>query len=83
LHELEGGCEDYGQAVIYNGDIPEEEKFFKLDTNHTFEKGRTTLVCQNTFYMLKNTRFAPYFTFIGNNSTHYGIFKCCNESTYN
>jgi len=34
-------------------------------------------VCGNTWMMLHDTRFAPFFDFIGDFKTHYGIFKGC------
>ncbi|MAW79409.1 MAG: methyltransferase type 11 [Parvularcula sp.] len=74
---LEPACEDYGQAVIYRGGLAESEKAFTLDNHHVMEKGRTFPVCGNTFRMLKESRFAPWFEFIGNETTHYGIFPGC------
>jgi len=88
IQGLEPDCEDYGQAVIYKGTIlPEFPHSFKLDAHHVMPKGKVVPVCGNTYLMLKNTRFAPHFEFIGNFSTHYGIFEGCgknmpfNEST--
>jgi len=77
LEDLESACEDYGQAVIYNGDIKSSPNGYKLDSHHFFPTGKVVLVCGNTFSMLKNTRFASFFSFIGDNSTHYGIFEGC------
>lgn len=74
---LEPACEDYGQAVIYRGGLAESEKAFTLDNHHVMEKGRTFPVCGNTFRMLKESRFAPWFEFIGDGTTHYGIFPGC------
>jgi len=34
-------------------------------------------VCGNTWRMLKETRFAPHFDFIGDFSRHYGVFSGC------
>jgi len=34
-------------------------------------------VCGNTWRMLAETRFAPHFDFIGDFSTHYGLFPGC------
>jgi hypothetical protein len=31
--------------------------------------------------MLRETRFAPHFDFIGNFDTHYGIFEGCGSSS--
>jgi hypothetical protein len=37
------------------------------------EKGRVFPVCGNTWRMLRETRFAPHFDFIGDFSRHYGM----------
>ena len=80
LDALEPACEDYGQAVIYKGTLPEEPDMFVLDGHHHIEKGRVFPVCGNTWRMLAETRFAEHFTFIGNFDTHYGIFPGCGTS---
>ena len=77
LPELETDCEDYGQAVIYKGGIENAEQVFALDAHHRIYEGKVFPVCGNTWYMLKNTRFAEYFDFIGDFSQHYGIFEGC------
>lgn len=77
LPDLEPDCEDYGQAVIYKGTIPYCEQVFVLDGHHKIEKGKVFPVCGNTNDMLALTRFAPHFTFIGDRSTHYGIYADC------
>jgi ubiquinone/menaquinone biosynthesis C-methylase UbiE len=77
LPELEPACEDYGQAVIYNGKIPFMPKAFELDAHHYIEKGKVFPVCGNTWRMIHDTRFKEYFDFIGNWDTHYGIFAGC------
>ena len=74
---LEPACEDYGQAVIYKGGIEQSEAAFALDNHHFIEKGRIFPVCGNTYRMLNETRFADHFEFIGDWSTHYGIFPEC------
>jgi ubiquinone/menaquinone biosynthesis C-methylase UbiE len=74
---LEPACEDYGQAVIYRGTIEEMPDTFVLDGHHRIEKGRVFPVCGNTYNMLKETRLAPHFEFIGTFSTHFGIFADC------
>jgi len=76
LDDLEHDCEDYGQAVIYKGTIPEMPKSFMLDDHHTMDKGRIFPVCGNTYNMLAQTRLAPHFDLIGDFSTHYGQFPC-------
>ncbi len=77
IDALEPACEDHGQAVVYRGGIPHAEETFHLDNHHAIEKGRIFPVCGNSFRMLKETRFAPYFDFIGDFSRHYGIFPGC------
>jgi len=77
LDGLEPACEDYGQAVIYKGGIQHAENMFQLDSHHAIEKDRVFPVCGNTWMMLHDTRFAPFFDFIGDFKTHYGIFKGC------
>lgn len=80
LEGLESACEDYGQAVIYKGGLEEEPDAFLLDGHHLIERGRVFPVCGNTWRMLADTRFAPYFDFVGDFSTHYGIFPGCGTS---
>jgi len=80
LDGLEQACEDYGQAVVYQGGIPGSEEVFILDGHHRIEKGRMFLVCGNTYRMLHETRFKDYFAFYGNWDTHYGIFDDCGDS---
>jgi len=77
LDTLETACEDYGQAVIYKGTIPNLPHSFMLDSHHLIETGRIFPVCGNTWRMLHETRFAGHFTFIGDFSQHYGIFDGC------
>ncbi|MBU0498451.1 MAG: methyltransferase domain-containing protein [Gammaproteobacteria bacterium] len=77
LDGLESDCEDYGQAVIYQGGIGSQESCFTLDKHHCIEAGRVFPVCGNTWRMLQETRFAPYFDFVGDFSRHYGIFAGC------
>lgn len=77
LDGLELLCEDYGQAVIYRGGLADQPDVFVLDKHHRIERGRVFPVCGNTWKMLKESRFAPCFEFIGDFSTHYGIFAGC------
>ena len=77
LDELEPDCEDYGQAVIYRGGIPNHERMFALDKHHAIEAGRVFPVCGNTWRMLHDSRFAAHFDFIGDFSRHFGIFAGC------
>ncbi|HEU4476127.1 MAG TPA: methyltransferase domain-containing protein [Methyloceanibacter sp.] len=80
LDVLEPACEDYGQAVIYKGGIAEQPHAFELDGHHLIERGKVFPVCGNTWRMLAETRFRPYFDFVGDFATHYGIFPGCGTS---
>ncbi len=77
---LEPACEDYGQAVIYKGDLAGAQDIFVLDKHHAIEAGRVFPVCGNTYRMLHETRFAPYFDFIGTWDKHYGLFDGCGKA---
>jgi arsenite methyltransferase len=80
LDGLEPACEDYGQAVVYKGGVAEQPDAFALDGHHLIERGKVFPVCGNSWRMLADTRFAPYFDFVGDFSTHYGIFPGCGTS---
>ena len=80
LDGLEASYEDYGQAVVYKGDIAEQPEAFALDDRHLIERGKVFPVCGNTWRMLAGTRFHSHFDFIGDFSTHYGIFPGCGTS---
>jgi arsenite methyltransferase len=77
IDELESACEDYGQAVIYRGSIPDHPHRFVLDKHHDIETGRVFPVCGNTWRMLHATRFRAHFDFIGDFSRHHGLFAGC------
>ncbi len=77
LDALESACEDYGQAVIYQGTIADSPHHFILDKHHAIATGRVFPVCGNTWRMLQNSRFAEHFTFIGDFSQHFGLFEGC------
>jgi SAM-dependent methyltransferase len=77
LEGLEPACEDYGQAVIYRGTLRDHPHRFVLDKHHVIETGRVFPVCGNTCRMLKESRFRPYFDFLGDGRNHYGIFGGC------
>lgn len=77
LDGLESACEDYGQAVVYRGSVPDHPHRFVLDKHHDIETGRVFPVCGNTWRMLNNTRFRAHFDFIGDFSRHYGLFEGC------
>ena len=77
LDNLEPACEDYGQAVIYQGTIDNSANMFVLDKHHLMEAGKVFPVCGNTFRMLHDSRLAQHFQFIGNWDKHFGIFEGC------
>lgn len=77
LDSLEPACEDYGQAVVYRGSIPDNPHAFMLDNHHVMQAGRVFPVCGNTWTMLQQTRFSDHFDFIGDFSRHFGIFPGC------
>jgi arsenite methyltransferase len=80
LHGLESNCEDYGQAVIYQGSIEHHPFHFMLDDHHIIETGRVFPVCGNTWAMLHDTRMREHFRFIGDSSRHFGLFDCSNPA---
>lgn len=80
IEGLESDCEDYGQAAVYKGTIPEAKQSLMLDDHHIFPKGKMITVCGNTYRMLNETRYAEHFEFFGDWSTHYGIFEGCGGS---
>jgi len=80
LANLESACEDYGQAVIYRGTVPNHPHGFRLDKHHSIETGRVFPVCGNTWRMLRDTRFGGHFDFIGDFSHHYGLFEGCGSA---
>jgi len=73
---LEDRCEDYGQIAVYHGDMPNYRHAFALDDHHWFETGKPLRICGNTADMLAFSRYAPYFTFMGDKTTHFGLFDC-------
>jgi len=80
IDSLESACEDYGQAVIYRGTVPQHADRFTLDKHHSIETGRVFPVCGNTWRMLRDTRFAEHFEFIGDFDRHHGLFEGCGSS---
>jgi arsenite methyltransferase len=80
IDELEDACEDFGQAVVYRGTIPDHPDHFRLDKHHLLPTGRVFPVCGNTWRMLNDSRFRPHFEFIGDFSRHFGLFEGCGGS---
>lgn len=76
---LETTREDYGQSVRYRGGVTHVPDRFRLDADHVFDEGRIDPVCGNTFRMLKESRFEPYFDFFGDRRTHLGAFGIDNR----
>ncbi len=74
---LESDCEDYGQAVKYQGTIEGKPSSFDLDDHHNFPTNKIMPVCGNTYKMLADTRFNKHFEFFGTWDTHYGIYEGC------
>ncbi len=77
--DLEPACEDFDQSVIYLGNEPNDPAQFVLDKSRVFTAGKETAVCSNSFIMLRDSRFAPYFEFKGNFSQHRGMFAGCGD----
>lgn len=77
---LEPDCEDYGQAIVYKGTIPTWPHFWDLDDHHRMEKGKVFPVCGNTYHMVHSTRFHEHFEYLGDMSTHFGIFEGCGKN---
>lgn len=73
---LEDICEDFGQAAVYLGTVPEMPHGFPLDDHHLFITGKPMLVCGNSAAMVGETRFSRHFKVTGDRSTHFGPFDC-------
>ncbi|WP_236637235.1 methyltransferase domain-containing protein [Photorhabdus australis] len=73
--DLEDRCEDYGQVVIYKGNLPDAPDQFVLDREHIFETGRAVPICRNTADMITKSRYHTLFELIGDGKKHYGLFK--------
>ena len=65
---------------MYKGTIANHPLAWSLDGHHYMEKGKVFPVCGNTYHMLHDTRFAKHFDFLGDKSTHFGIFEGCGKS---
>ena len=80
LDNLEPDCEDYGQAVVYKGTIPNHPHFWNLDSHHKIICNKIFPVCGNTWNMLFHSRFNQHFEFIGDFKNHFGIFDGCGKN---
>ncbi|MFT5544168.1 MAG: arsenite methyltransferase, partial [Arenicella sp.] len=47
------------------------------DKHHQIDKNKVFPVCGNTWRILQDSRFKPYFQFIGNFDQHFGIYAGC------
>ncbi len=74
LDGLEPGSENYGQAVRYLGTIPYHRQQLRFDRQHAFESGKTVPVSGNTFRMLAESRFRPFFELFAGQRVHLGSF---------
>jgi len=74
--DLEDRCEDFGQAAIYQGNMPLHPHGFDLDDHHRFETGKAVAICGNTADMLLHSRYAGYFRVVGEKTSHFGLFDC-------
>ncbi|RLA64458.1 MAG: methyltransferase type 11 [Epsilonproteobacteria bacterium] len=79
LSDLAPFCEDYHQSATYKGTIPGSPDSFELDGKDLFKKDEQKKVCGNTYLMLKNSRFKDHFSFTGDFSKHFGLYKECSE----
>ena len=66
--------------MVYKGTIPRHPQGWSLDDHHYMEKGKIFPVCGNTHHMLHDTRFKAHFDFLGDKSTHFGIFEGCGKA---
>lgn len=75
IPELEDGDENYGQAALYAGTIPGCAQHFQLDTENTFEIGRSRSIGGNTALILQISRLGPHFRLLGSRARHFGPFR--------
>jgi arsenite methyltransferase len=57
-NNLKPNCEDYRQAVIYNGSIANHAHSWKLDKGNVFVQNKVHPVCGNTYNILRNPAIA-------------------------
>ena len=74
LERLDPGREDYGQAVRYHRAIPHHAQRLCFSTRQVFEHGQRVAVDRNTFRMLTESRFRPFFEFFEGAGIHRGLF---------
>ncbi len=74
IDDLEATRENYGQMVTFKGGLEHADAQFVLDQHNKIDARRKFPVCGNTWRILNQSRFAPYFEFIGDFDTHYGRY---------
>mmetsp|Transcript_11845 Transcript_11845/g.15485 ORF Transcript_11845/g.15485 Transcript_11845/m.15485 type:complete len:468 (-) Transcript_11845:190-1593(-) len=75
ISELEDDAENFGDAVIYKGTVPNSMETFQLDNQNIFQAGREFPVSRNTLQMLTKSRYAPHFEVVREGEEHLGIFE--------
>ena len=76
----EPSSEDYGFTVVYKGTYPENENYFQLDEQHTFETGRPVRVDGNIAATITKSWLSKHFDALsGSFDTHYGAFGSCDN----
>jgi len=70
----DAGAEDFGQRVVYRGSIPRHPENWQLDADTGFAAGAKVPVSRNTAALLRQSRFAEHFDFLGDDSVHFGAF---------
>ena len=64
-------CEDYGEHIIYKGNLPDYPDEFLYDYNIKFATGVDAHVCNNVSALVR-TRYAAAFDYEGSRDVHYG-----------
>eukprot|EP00457_Paulinella_chromatophora_P004488 gb/GEZN01004500.1/.p1 GENE.gb/GEZN01004500.1/~~gb/GEZN01004500.1/.p1 ORF type:complete len:429 (+),score=70.77 gb/GEZN01004500.1/:254-1540(+) len=72
--KLEAGQEDYGLAVRYKGTVEEMPTEFTLDAGTHLAAGQLVPVSSNSWHMLRESRLAAHFDFVGSLQQHRGPF---------
>ena len=70
---FEDAEEDYRQTATYLGTMPENKRYFDLDTDVRFIVGRPLAISGNMATFLQNSRYAPHFS-ITPRKAHVGPF---------
>lgn len=75
IDTLEARPQNYGLAVRYRGTIENAAQECVLDSGNIFPVAQPVIVCGNTWRMLKHSRLAAHFDFLGDFETHLGPFE--------